>query len=409
MTLQLEALQLLLVEDNPGDARLLREVLFESTLEFQVTAVASLGEAHRRLETGAFDVVLLDLSLPDSSGIDTVARTIALAPETPIIVLTGLDDERLALRAVMIGAQDYLVKGDIDGRVLGRAVRYARERKRMEIERVRALEREQDARAAAEAAVRARDEVMGIVSHDLGNSLSAIGLQCRILERAGTTDVEQVARHTATIRQLVDQMHRLRQDLIDVVSIEAGRLAIELEDQPVEPILHEAFDTIGTLAQGKDLEVRREVEADLPRVRADRQRLLQVLSNLLGNAVKFTPSGGQITVQARRVGGMVELGVLDSGPGVSPEDVGRVFDAFWRKQRGERGGAGLGLAIAKGIVERHGGTIWVESEPGSGSAFRFTLPPADGGDVAGRSEPEVEEGAVPAESGRDPAKPSGGE
>jgi signal transduction histidine kinase len=293
--------------------------------------------------------------------------------------------------------------------VLGRAVRYARERKRMEIERVRALEREQDARAAAEAAVRARDEVMGIVSHDLGNSLSAIGLQCRILERAGTTDVEQVARHTATIRQLVDQMHRLRQDLIDVVSIEAGRLAIELEDQPVEPILHEAFDTIGTLAQGKDLEVRREVEADLPRVRADRQRLLQVLSNLLGNAVKFTPSGGQITVQARRVGGMVELGVLDSGPGISPEDVGRVFDAFWRKQRGERGGAGLGLAIAKGIVERHGGTIWVESEPGSGSAFRFTLPPADGGDVAGRSEPEVEEGAVPAESGRDPAKPSGGE
>jgi signal transduction histidine kinase len=371
-------MKLLLVEDNPGDARLLRELLRESGIgDYTVIAASTLREAMDRLAEEAVDVVLLDLSLPDSTGLSTVRRTLTCAPETPIIVLTGLDDETIAVQAVQAGAQDYLVKGNIDGRLLLRAIRYAVERKVLEIERLRALEREQEARSAAEAAVRARDEVMGIVSHDLGNSLSAVGLQCMVLERSAQ-DLPDVARRTTTIRQLVDQMHRLRQDLIDVVSIEAGRLSIELDDQPLEPVIDEVIETLGSLAHGKDLDIRTEFPPELPTVRADRQRLLQVFSNLLGNAVKFTPAGGRITFRLSYQDDAICVSVEDTGPGISEADAALVFDPFWRKERGERGGAGLGLAIARGIVEGHGGRIWVESELGGGSAFRFTLPyPAD--------------------------------
>src|SRR5690606_20463503 len=136
----------------------------------------TLSAAHQALQSSPFDIVLLDLSLPDSHGMNTVTHTLPVAGETPIVVLTGLDDEGVALQAVQAGAQDYLIKGSIDGQILRRALHYALERKRLDTERSRALESEQEARAAAEAAVRVRDEVMGIVSHDLGNSLSAIGL-----------------------------------------------------------------------------------------------------------------------------------------------------------------------------------------------------------------------------------------
>ncbi len=368
-------MRLLLVEDNAGDARLLREFLREAGVDdLELIDASRLGDALGVLQSEDVDVVLLDLSLPDSQGIETVRRTLPHAERTPIIVLTGLDDESVALQAVQAGAQDYLVKGHIDGRLLMRSIGYARERKWLELERIRALEREQEARAAAEAAVRARDEVMGIVSHDLGNSLTAIGMHCRVLERTAHRGVEEISRHTDSIRQLVDQMHRLRQDLIDVVSLEAGRLAIYLEEQPLEPIIREALDTFGELAAGKDLVLRGEVPEVLPDVRADRQRLLQVLSNLLGNAVKFTPERGEIALRVDPGAEEVCVSVLDSGPGIPPEHLERIFESFWRGRHGGRGGAGLGLAIAKGIITAHGGRIWAESEPGRGSALRFTLP-----------------------------------
>ncbi len=368
-------MRLLLVEDNPGDARLLREFLRETGVpELEVIEVGRLAEAVATLGSEPVDVVLLDLSLPDSHGIDTVRKILPHSAGTPIIVLTGLDDENVALQAVQAGAQDYLVKGDIDGRLLMRTMRYARERKRLEIERVRALEREQESRAAAEAAVRDRDMVMGIVSHDLGNSLTAIGMHCRVLERTGHLGSEEVSRHTTTIRQLVEQMHSLRQDLIDVVSLEAGRLAIELEEQPLEPIIREALETLGSLAAGKHLHLRGELPDQLPVVHADRQRLLQVLSNLLGNAVKFTPEGGEIVLRVDPGDREVCIAVEDSGPGIAAENMEQVFQSFWRGQRGGRGGAGIGLAIARGLVAAHGGRIWAESEPGRGATLKFTLP-----------------------------------
>src|SRR5690606_21201339 len=166
------ALRILLVEDNPGDARLLREHLREAgSLHFELTHVERLSEAREKVRTDEIDVVLLDLSLPDAHGLETVRSMLESAPEAPIIVLTGLDDDATAVQAVQAGAQDFLVKGHVDGPLLARAVRYAMERKRLDQERALLLESEREARATAEAAVRGRDEVLRVVAHDLGNSL----------------------------------------------------------------------------------------------------------------------------------------------------------------------------------------------------------------------------------------------
>src|SRR5688500_15045928 len=164
-------IRILLVEDNPGDARLLREFLREAhNLPFDLVHVERLADARAKLDEGGADIILLDLSLPDAHGIESVEQMLEAAGESPIIVLTGLDDETTATRAVQAGAQDYLIKGRVSGSSLGRSIRYAMERKRLEVERAQLLVREQSARVRAEQAVQARDEVLRVVAHDLGNS-----------------------------------------------------------------------------------------------------------------------------------------------------------------------------------------------------------------------------------------------
>jgi phosphoserine phosphatase RsbU/P len=374
--------RILLVEDNPGDARLIREQLREAeSFALEIVACGRLSEAREHLASGSFDLILLDLSLPDAHGIDTVRKTLATAPEIPIVVMTGLDDERVAIQAMQAGAQDYLVKGRTEAALLLRAVRYAMERKRLDRERLALLRREQEARATAEAAVRGRDQVLRIVSHDLGNSLSAVSIHAKLLQRFRQADApaEEVLKRAEAIRQLVQQMQRLRQDLLDAASIEAGQLSMQLEPQSVPEMLAEAVESVYELCEEKALSVTADLEEGVPSVCADRHRLLQALSNLLGNAVKFTPTGGAVTLAARTADGAVRFEVRDTGPGIGADKLPHVFEQFWRDSQEDRGGAGLGLAITKGIVEAHGGRMEVESRVGEGSTFSFTIPIAHQG------------------------------
>lgn len=384
-------IHILLVEDNPGDARLLREMLREAeSFAFRLTHVLRLAEAREVLEREPVEVVLLDLSLPDAHGMETVSRTLDYAPDVPIIVLTGLTDETVALQAVQSGAQDYLIKGQVEGGLLARAIRYAMERKRLERERELLLRSEREARATAEAAVRARDHVLRVVSHDLGNSLSAVGLHAMLLQRITSTgDADAASERIHAIRSLVEQMQRLRADLLDAVSLEAGQLSMEPEPQDAARLVGEAVSILADLAAQQSLSLENSVPADLPPVLADRRRLLQVFSNLLGNAVKFTPAGGRVELRARAEESHVCFAVADSGGGIPPEHLARVFESFWKSERGNPTGAGLGLAIARGIVEAHGGRIWVESEPGVGSTFFFTIPAADRAALLSSAHPEA--------------------
>jgi sigma-B regulation protein RsbU (phosphoserine phosphatase) len=375
-----ESIRILLVEDSPGDARLLRELLREDAASrVELTHVERLSEARARVSEIGPDVVLLDLSLPDAHGMETVRQMLDAAPDVPIIVLTGLDDERTAMAAMQAGAQDYLVKGAVDGRLVLRAVRYARERKRLERERARLLERERDARGTAEGAVRARDEVLRVVSHDLGNSLTAVLVTTRVLLKTlEERDVEDpVRRGILNIRELAEQMQRLRQDLLDVAMIEAGRLS--MEPKPLEPaeLIRVTHDRYGALAAEKSLDLGDGGGEAVPLVLGDAARLLQVLANLVTNAIKFTPAGGSILLGAERAGEDVRFFVADTGPGIPENDMPRLFDRFWTTRAGNPHGAGLGLAIARGIVEAHGGRLHVHSVPGEGTRFSFTIPLAD--------------------------------
>jgi signal transduction histidine kinase len=225
----------------------------------------------------------------------------------------------------------------------------------------------------ARQALVARDRVLAFVSHDLRNPLSTIRLGAGMLKMPRLPDewrVEQIE----LIQRSAEQMGRLIEDLLDVAKMEAGRMAVEPGAAPPEALVSEALRLHGAQAQERNVKLDSRLDAELPPVRADRGRLLQVFANLLGNALKFTPPEGRICVQATSAGDEVVFCVADTGPGIPPAEQPRLFDPFWQGRVRGRGSAGLGLAITKGIVEAHGGQIWVQSVPGEGSSFYFTLP-----------------------------------
>ncbi len=246
-------------------------------------------------------------------------------------------------------------------------------------------------------AVRARDEVVAVVSHDLRNPVGTIQLASELSLEVPFPEEKQ-REQLSIIYRAASRMSRLIEDLLDVARIEAGGLAVEARPEFVTPIFEEAVALNQALAEERGLILRWEAGAHLPEVQADRDRVLQVLSNLVDNAIRFTSSGGAVTMRAERADGDVLLSVSDSGEGIRKEDQEHLFDRFWQPRRRDRRGAGLGLAIVKGIVDAHGGRVWVESEPGEGSTFYFTLPVWEG-------QPSDESGPGEAGHREEPAPP----
>lgn len=226
---------------------------------------------------------------------------------------------------------------------------------------------------AEQRATRARDEVLQIVAHDLRNPLSAIGLQVQSLWRH-RMDPDRLKGPVERIRASCARMDQLIQDLLDVTRLEAGALSITLAPLQPEQVLDEVMEAQQPLAAAAGIDLRRDALAGLPAVRADPFRLRQVFENLIGNALKFTPSGGSVTVGATALEGAVEFRVVDTGAGMPAEHLAHLFDRFWQADRADRRGAGLGLAIVRGIVEAHGGHVRVDSALGRGTTFFFTIP-----------------------------------
>ncbi|MDB4879986.1 MAG: histidine kinase [Gemmatimonadetes bacterium] len=222
-------------------------------------------------------------------------------------------------------------------------------------------------------ATRARDRMLGIVAHDLRNPLGTILMASELLEEVLPVD-STARRQVAMVRKAGKQMNRLIQDLLDIKRIENGLLTVEPRPTPALSLLVEAVDMLRTLAAASTLDLSMGSATELPQVAADPVRVQQVLSNLIGNAIKFTPKGGRITLDGAQADGFVRFTVADSGPGIAAEQLPHVFGQFWQGGRADRRGIGLGLSIAKAIVEAHGGRIWVESALGEGSTFSFTLP-----------------------------------
>jgi signal transduction histidine kinase len=225
-------------------------------------------------------------------------------------------------------------------------------------------------------AVQAREEVLAIVSHDLRNPLNAVMLAASLLQTSDKVDPDD-REQLEIIDISAKRMQRLIADLLDVTRLEGGKqLPIDPATLDVQSLLEETYELFKSQAATGSITLQCRVPKEVPPVYADRHRVLQVLSNLIGNAMKFTPPGGMVTCRAELQDGKVLITVGDTGPGIPRENLGDIFNPYWQAKRTARLGAGLGLPIAKGIVESHGGKIWVESEPGNGTKFFFTLPVA---------------------------------
>ena len=232
-------------------------------------------------------------------------------------------------------------------------------------------------REIAVAAVKTREDVLAIVSHDLKNPLASIDLVAQALQRLTDFDIDDMRDYGIRLQRLVGFMNTLIGDLLDFGKIRAGTFTVEkYRESPVEFISF-ASDDIRPLAQAKRLHFQVDLPPELPNVDCDANRIAQVLANLLGNAIKFTPPGGLVNLSAKVTGQELLISVADSGPGIPNENLSRVFDRFWQAKETRQLGSGLGLAIAKGIIDAHGTRIWAESTFGKGSRFSFTLPLAN--------------------------------
>ena len=368
---------ILAVDDYPANLLAIKRIL--DPLGHEVVRAHSGEEALRWVGEREFAVILMDAHMPGMDGYQTT-RLIKEQPRgngVPVIFLTGIDRDPLySFRGYDHGAVDYLVK-PVEPHVLRSKISVFLElfcRREQMREQSELLQAERVARAAAEAKIAAREEILAAVSHDLGNPIAAAATGVTLLQRRGEIlGDDTVRRQAELVQRALERMHKLVTDLLHVSQIEGGRLSMERGEHESSDILRQAAEMFSPLAA----RCAQELVCMLPSTRApvlcDRERIHQVLSNLVGNALKFGPEGGCIRLLADIQGDHVEFSVQDSGPGIDAADLPHIFDRYWQAAGQRRRGLGLGLAIAQGIVHAHGGRIWAESELGQGATFRFTL------------------------------------
>lgn len=369
--MEAQTTQVLLIEDNPGDADLVRLRLVECKTPVSVNCVARLSEGLASLSKETPSVVLLDLNLPDSRGADTFRRVMEHAPNVPVVVLSGQDDEVLAMKAVHQGVQDYLIKGDISSKHLERAIRYAVERQGL----LRALEISQKQQ------LEFKNQFLSHVSHELRTPLTCIHQYVTLLldGLAGPMAPEQ-SDHLKTVLKSVNQLHAMIRDLLEATRAESGKMRVEPRCIALGELVQQTVAMLRPTADEKKIGLEIALDQRLPLVRADPDRVLEVLINLVENAIKFTPPEGSVLVTASMVEadpGCVYISVSDTGRGISPEAKALIFERLYQDADSidnNRSGLGLGLFICRGIIRLHGGRIWVSSELGQGSTFSFTLP-----------------------------------
>ena len=364
------ASRVLLVEDSRVYAQLVEDMLDETSSGFEVAQCRGIAEAAGLLAEDRFDCVLMDLGLPDAEGLTGMRRLLELAPAVPVVVLTGVDDDEVGLDAVKEGAQDYLVKARSDGPLIARAIRYAIERKLVELE---LAERAAQIQAFAE---RQRDFVAS-ASHELRTPLTSILGYLEIVLEDDDADFRQQRAHIEVAYRNSRRLLSLVEDLLTVNKLESGNLGLDLDDVPLADLLRAAEEVGMGLCARAGLTLRVAPAPPATHVRADRARVIEVLDNLIGNAVKFTPKGGEVTLETRVEGDFVVLAVSDTGIGIAASDLPNVFDRFFRSPDSVRmaiPGTGLGLSIARSLLELQGGGIKVTSTVGTGTTFTISLP-----------------------------------
>ena len=394
-----EDLRIFLVDDNPDDRALAARALRKDLPRCQISEAGTRREFEALFERGEFDVVITDYQLRWSDGLWVLRQLLVAHPSVPVVMFTNTGSEEVCAEAMRSGLSDYLIKKPKHYVKLPHAVRSSLERYAMRRLVEEQHERERAARQEAVEANRLKDEFLAAVSHELRTPLNAMMGWADLLH-AGRLSAEQAGTAIAAIRRNARAQARLIEDLLDMSRIASGQFRLDV--QPVRPrqVVLEAVELVRPTALAREIEIRTVLDSQDTVVRGDPQRLLQVLVNLLDNAIKFTPAGGRVSVTLERVNSHIEVSVQDNGRGIGPDVLPHVFERF-RQEDGSstrrEGGLGLGLTLAKHLIELQGGAIRAKS-PGvdQGSTFVVCMPvsPVDSvPPVARPSEPVEAEAA----------------
>lgn len=351
----------LLIEDNPGDARLLREMFRDGDAQaVALSHVESMSEAERHLPQHSADIILLDPGLQDTQGLESVRRIRAAAPRIPLIVLTGLDDDNFADRALRDGAQDYLIKNEIEPRGLLRAMRYAYERNRLE---------------------QIRDDFVSTVSHELRTPLTSIsGSLALLIDNAAGKLPAPAARLLSIAYNNCQRLVRLINDILDVERMESGRVIFAVKRIDVRALVQHSIEANRGFAESYGVRVKLEPHSCACEMAGDPDLMAQVVTNLLSNAIKFSERGQEVIVAIARRASTLRLSVSDHGCGIPKGFRSKVFEKFAQADNTnarQKGGTGLGLSIVKQIVAQLGGDVTFEDAPGGGTVFYVDLPDWD--------------------------------
>ena len=358
--------KILIVDD---DANMRESVNDNLEVEGYETAQASsAAEAVAQVKKTRFDVILMDYNLTDGTGIDAIQQIRALNTESQILMVTAHASLDTALKAIQESVDDFLTK-PVNFDHLKRAIAKSLEKMRLKQDLQNANDKNMRLSAM-------KSKFMSMASHDLSNSLMTLQVSFEMLSASLKPDEEQLKK-MRYISNGIGQISRLIEDLVDWASIEQGKFRLETNLFDAGSLVEETVVGPQARAAVRGLILNTALESGLPTIAADKKRLSQVLNNLLENAIRHTPKGGTVTVTAAKDSAGVRFAVRDTGDGIAPDEVGKLFQSFYQGEKSASGGGrlGLGLSISREIIDSHGGRIWVESEGlGKGAAFLFTVP-----------------------------------
>jgi len=372
-------LRVLHLEDSPDDAILIRRKLRAEFPRCEVIRVDDESGFRAGLKAGPLDLILSDYRVPAFHGMNALMLARELCPEVPFLFLSGLLGDELAVDCLKAGATDYLLKD--------RPARFA--------PAVRRALTEADLRAKrkhfqAELEQRNRDllkrnqEIENFyhtLSHELKTPLtSALEFIAIVVDGLGGPINDAQKEYLGIAKDSCHQMRNCINDLLDATRLETGKFALHTKPAALDALAHRVLTALRPAAQEKKVTLTEEIQPGLPLLPLDEQRMVQVISNLLGNALKYTPPGGSVFVKVSEVADALEFSVRDTGCGIPRAEQEHIFDRLYQVKTGDAatGGIGLGLYLCRELVQLHGGRIWVESQPGKGSTFRFVIPKSTG-------------------------------
>ena len=372
---QQEAIHILLIEDNYGDARLVQILLADSDLpNVKITHELTLKDGITALSDRDFALVLLDLTLPDSRGFETLEKLIATKPDVNVVVMTGLDDKVLGLNAVKAGAQDFLMKNDLNADLLSKTLRYAIERKTVLIKLATATR----AREVAEESARMKEQFIASISHEMRTPMNAIYGMSNLL--AQTQLDEEQRSFIDSVRQSSEILLGVINDILEISTMQNGRIDFTTQGFDLFELMFNVVNVMQYKKEEKPLEFQLAIDPSVPtHIGGDKLRLNQILFNIVGNAVKFTDMGFiKINVetfdnQQDTIG--IKFIIEDSGIGIPADKIDTIFESFTRIRTKERifEGTGLGLAIVKNLVTQQGGRVTAKSTPQEGTTITVEM------------------------------------